>query len=111
MALLGTAFTMEQDFYKGRLLDKFGLDVIIPGESDRMIVHDIIYQELCFGVIKDESKQSYLRIIDQLSQQGAEAIILGCTEITLLISQEDCRVPLYDTTRLHAESAVDFALS
>ncbi|WP_083180339.1 amino acid racemase [Paenibacillus yonginensis] len=111
VALLGTAFTMEQDFYKGRLLDKFGLDVIIPGESDRMIVHDIIYQELCFGVIKDESKQSYLRIIDQLSQQGAEAIILGCTEITLLISQEDCRVPLYDTTRLHAESAVDFALS
>lgn len=111
VALLGTAFTMEQDFYKGRLLDKFGLDVIIPGESDRTIVHDIIYQELCLGVIKDESKQSYLRIIDQLSQQGAEAIILGCTEITLLISQEDCRVPLYDTTRLHAESAVDFALS
>ncbi len=111
VALLGTAFTMEQDFYKGRLLDKFGLDVIIPGESERTIVHDIIYQELCLGVIKDESKQSYLRIIDQLSQQGAEAIILGCTEITLLISQEDCRVPLYDTTRLHAESAVDFALS
>lgn len=111
VALLGTAFTMEQDFYKGRLTDKFGLDVRVPDEADRMIIHDIIYQELCLGIINDESRQSYLRIIDKLSRQGAEAVILGCTEITLLVSQENCKVPLYDTTRLHAESAVDFALS
>jgi aspartate racemase len=101
---------MEQDFYKGRLIERFGLDVIVPNETDRMIIHDIIYQELCLGIIKDESKQSYLKIINSLSQQGAEAIILGCTEITLLISQDNCSIPVYDTTRLHAESAVDFAL-
>jgi len=111
VALLGTAFTMEQDFYKGRLRDKFGLEVIVPGEADRRVIHDIIYQELCLGIIHDASRQSYLRIIQELSRQGAEAIILGCTEITLLISQDDCDVPIYDTTRLHAESAVDFALS
>lgn len=111
VALLGTAFTMEQDFYKGRLRDKFGLEVIVPGEADRRVIHDIIYQELCLGVINDTSRQSYLRIIQELGRQGAEAIILGCTEITLLISQEHCGIPLYDTTRLHAESAVDFALS
>lgn len=110
VALLGTAFTMEQDFYKGRLKDKFGLDVMVPGEADRKLLHDIIYQELCLGIIKDESRQSYLRIINELDQQGAEAVILGCTEIALLISQEDCGVPLYDTTRLHAEAAVDYAL-
>ncbi|MFF2089420.1 aspartate/glutamate racemase family protein [Paenibacillus sp. NPDC058174] len=110
VALLGTAFTMEQDFYKGRLVEKFGLEVIVPDETDRMIIHDIIYKELCLGTINDESRQSYLKIINKLSQQGAEAIILGCTEITLLISQENCDIPLYDTTRLHAEAAVDFAL-
>ncbi|MBU5673980.1 aspartate/glutamate racemase family protein [Paenibacillus brevis] len=110
VALLGTAFTMEQDFYKGRLTDKFGLDVIVPSEADRVIIHDIIYQELCLGIVKDESRQSYLRIINELSRQGAEAVILGCTEITMLVSQELCAVPLYDTTRLHAEAAVDFAL-
>lgn len=109
VALLGT--TMEQDFYKGRLIEKFGLDVNVPNETERKIIHDIIYQELCLGIIKEESKQSYLKIINRLSQQGAEAIILGCTEITLLISQDDCSIPVYDTTRLHAESAVDFALS
>jgi aspartate racemase len=110
VALLGTAFTMEQDFYKGRLIERFGLDVIVPNETERMIIHDIIYQELCLGIIKEESKQSYLKIINSLSKQGAEAIILGCTEITLLISQENCSIPVYDTTRLHAEYAVDFAL-
>lgn len=110
VALLGTAFTMEQEFYKGRLIEKFGLDVIIPNETERKIVHDIIYEELCLGIINEESKKSYLQIINSLSQQGAEAIILGCTEITLLISQDNCSIPLYDTTRLHAESAVDFAL-
>jgi aspartate racemase len=110
VALLGTAFTMEQDFYKGRLIDKFGLDVIVPNEAERLIIHDIIYQELCLGIINEESKHSYLKIINSLSQQGAEAVILGCTEITLLVSQDDCSISVYDTTRLHAESAVDFAL-
>lgn len=110
VALLGTSFTMEQDFYKGRLIERFGLDVIVPNEKERMIIHDIIYQELCLGIINEESKQSYLKIINSLSQQGAEALILGCTEITLLISQDNCSIPVYDTTRLHAECAVDFAL-
>jgi aspartate racemase len=110
VALLGTIYTMEQPFYKGRLAEKFGLDVIIPNESERKILHDIIYQELCLGIINEESRQSYLKIITRLSEQGAEAIILGCTEITLLISQDNCSIPLYDTARLHAECAVDFAL-
>jgi aspartate racemase len=110
VALLGTAFTMEQDFYKGRLAEQFGLDVIVPNETDRKIIHEIIYQELCLGIINDESREAYLKIINSLSEQGAEAIILGCTEITLLISQDHCSIPVYDTTRLHAESAVDSAL-
>ncbi|MCM3271978.1 aspartate/glutamate racemase family protein [Paenibacillus elgii] len=111
VALLGTSFTMEQDFYKGRLTEKFGLEVIVPNEADRKIVHDIIYQELCLGIVNEASKKSYLRIMESLGQEGAEAIILGCTEITMLVSQKDCRIPLYDTTRIHAECAVDFALS
>ncbi|WP_217594676.1 aspartate/glutamate racemase family protein [Cohnella sp. GbtcB17] len=111
VALLGTAFTMEQDFYKGRLVERFGLEVIVPNEADRMVIHDIIYQELCLGIVKEASKQSYINIINRLVQQGAEAVILGCTEITLLISQDDCPIPIYDTTRLHAECAVDFALN
>jgi len=110
VALLGTAFTMEQDFYKGRLTEKYGLEVIVPNEADRTVIHDIIYQELCLGMIHEASKQSYLEIINKLIQQGAEAVILGCTEITLLISQDDCSIPVYDTTRIHAENAVDFAL-
>lgn len=110
VALLGTAFTMEQDFYKGRLIDKFGLNVIVPNEADRKIVHDIIYQELCLGIMNENSKQSYLEIINRLVQDGVEAVILGCTEITLLVSQLDCRVPIFDTTKIHAEYAVDFAL-
>ncbi|SEC02824.1 aspartate/glutamate racemase family protein [Paenibacillus sp. GP183] len=110
VALLGTAFTMEQDFYKGRLIEKFGLEVIVPNEAARKIVHDIIYQELCLGIIKENSKQSYLEIINSLIQDGVEAVILGCTEITLLISQLDCMVPVFDTTKIHAEYAVDFAL-
>ncbi|WP_284639504.1 aspartate/glutamate racemase family protein [Paenibacillus silviterrae] len=110
VALLGTAFTMEQDFYKGRLIEKFGLEVIVPDEAERMVIHDIIYRELCLGIINEDSKQSYIKIINSLSDQGAEAIILGCTEITLLISQDHCSIPIYDTTRIHAESAVDYAL-
>jgi aspartate racemase len=110
VALLGTAFTMEQDFYKGRLIEEFNLEVIVPNEEERKIVHEIIYDELCRGIIKEESKEVYLKIIDSLIKQGAEAVILGCTEITLLITQENCNIPVYDTTRIHAESAVDFAL-
>ncbi|MGO4183974.1 aspartate/glutamate racemase family protein [Paenibacillus sp. TAF43_2] len=110
VALLGTAFTMEQPFYKGRLSEKFGIDVIIPNESERKMIHDIIYEELCLGIINEQSRESYVKIINRLSEQGAEAIILGCTEITLLISQDNCSVPLYDTARIHAECAVDFAL-
>ncbi len=111
VALLGTAFTMEHDFYKGRLIEQFGLDVIVPNEAERKLVHNIIYEELCLGIVKEESKQVYLDIIDQLIEHGAEAVILGCTEITMLISQENCSIPVFDTTRIHAESAVDFALS
>ncbi|WP_129688831.1 aspartate/glutamate racemase family protein [Gottfriedia acidiceleris] len=110
IALLGTAFTMEHDFYKGRLIEQFGLDVIVPNEAERKLVHNIIYEELCLGIVKEESKQVYLNIIDHLIEQGAEAVILGCTEITMLISQENCSIPVFDTTRIHAESAVDFAL-
>ncbi|MFF3024492.1 aspartate/glutamate racemase family protein [Gottfriedia sp. NPDC057948] len=110
VALLGTAFTMEHDFYKGRLIEQFGLDVIVPNEAERKRIHTIIYEELCLGIVKEESKQVYLNIIDHLIEHGAEAVILGCTEITMLISQENCRIPVFDTTRLHAESAVDFAL-
>ncbi|WP_322907109.1 aspartate/glutamate racemase family protein [Paenibacillus campi] len=110
VALLGTAFTMEQDFYKGRLVDTFGLDVIVPEAEERAIVHDVIYEELCLGIINESSKQKYIDIIDRLVDRGAEAVILGCTEITMLIGQTDCRIPVYDTTRLHAEAAVAFAL-
>ncbi|NYT82948.1 aspartate/glutamate racemase family protein [Alcaligenaceae bacterium] len=111
VGLLGTGFTMEQDFYKGRLRDLHGLDVIVPGDDDRQAVHDIIYQELCQGSILPESKQRYLGIIEGLARQGAQAVILGCTEIGLLVKQADTAVPLYDTTRLHVECAVDFALA
>ncbi|KUP25371.1 aspartate/glutamate racemase family protein [Paenibacillus sp. DMB5] len=110
VALLGTAFTMEQEFYKGRLIDRFGLEVVVPEEADRRVIHDIIYDELCLGIINEDSKKKYMDIIDRLICSGAEAVILGCTEITMLISQEDCNIPVYDTTRLHAEAAVDFAL-
>ncbi len=110
IGLLGTAFTMEQDFYKGRLSEKFGLDVIIPDEGDRKIVHDIIYHELVSGIIRDESRAQYRQIIQNLVDQGAQGIILGCTEIMLLVSQEDSAVPVFDTTEIHALAAVDKAL-
>ncbi|XQW86368.1 aspartate/glutamate racemase family protein [Thalassotalea piscium] len=111
VGLLGTSFTMEQDFYKGRLKEKFAIDVIVPNKNDREIVHKIIYQELCLGQIKSSSKQQYLKIIDDLYQQGAQAIILGCTEIALLVNQADTQVPLFDTTAIHAHAAVEFATS
>ncbi|MBY7659483.1 MULTISPECIES: aspartate/glutamate racemase family protein [Vibrio] len=110
VGLLGTAFTMEQDFYKARLVNKFGIGVVIPDESDREQVHNIIYQELCRGEVKEESRDVYRQIIEKLSQQGAEAVILGCTEIALLIQQQHTDVPLLDTTSVHADAAVRLAL-
>ncbi len=107
---MGTKFTMEEDFYKGRLVEKFGLEVIIPNSDDRQIVHDIIYNELCLGEIKETSKNQFKRIITNLVENGAEGVILGCTEIPLLIKQKDVEVPLFDTTKIHAEFAVDHAL-
>lgn len=109
VGLLGTAFTMEQDFYKGRLKDNYGMNVIIPNEYDREIVHKVIYQELCLGEIKSASKIEYLRIINSLAEQGAEAVILGCTEIGMLVNQADTKVTLLDTTQIHAQKAVEFA--
>ena len=111
VGLLGTRFTMDQDFYKGRLTEKFGIDVIVPNQVDQTTVHDIIYKELCLGNIQDNSRQQYLAIIDKLRSQGAQAVILGCTEIALLVQQKNTHVKLYDTTEIHAASAVERALS
>ncbi|RVT49215.1 aspartate/glutamate racemase family protein [Rheinheimera sediminis] len=111
VALLGTRFTMEQDFYKKRLTELYGLEVLVPDEEGRKLVHQVIYQELCLGIVKPESRQQYQQIMADLVTQGAEAIILGCTEIALLVSSEDCAVPLFDTTALHAQKAADYALS
>ena len=110
IGLLGTAFTMEEDFYKGQLQHKYHLDVIIPNESDRKIVHKIIYEELCLGNIQDASRVEYVRIIDDLVAQGAEAVILGCTEIALLVKPHHTDVSLFDTTQIHALKAVEKAL-
>lgn len=110
IALLGTKYTMEHDFYKGRLQSEFGLEVVVPDEADRQTVHDVIYDELCVGVVREESKQKYQQVIERLKAQGAEGVILGCTEITLLIQQTDTDLPVFDTTRIHAEAAVDLAL-
>ena len=110
VALLATRFTMEQDFYTGRLRDVHGLEVLLPDEEERNSVHEIIYHELCVGVIREESKQRYVQIIQRLVEQGAEAVILGCTEIGLLISAEDSPVPVFDTTAIHARIAVEAAL-
>jgi aspartate racemase len=110
VGLLATGYTMEQDFYVGRLRMEHSLDVLVPERADRKIVHDVIYDELCLGVIKDGSRDEYRRIIGKLVERGAQAILLGCTEIDLLISGEDSRVPIYDTTRLHAERAVALSL-
>jgi len=110
VALLGTRFTMEQDFYKGRLKDRYNLKVIIPNEADRQDVHNIIYQELCAGEIKSSSKEQLKATIRRLVSNGAQGIILGCTELPLLIKQDDSPVPVFDTTRIHAEAAVEYAL-
>lgn len=111
VGLLGTRFTMEQDFYKGRLQDRFGLAVLVPDEAGRERVHRIIYDELCLGEIRESSRAEYLAIIEGLAAAGAEAVILGCTEIALLVGDARAAVPLYDTTAIHAEAAVALALA
>jgi aspartate racemase len=111
VGLLGTAFTMEQDFYKGRLERVFGLDVLVPDADDRRVVHEVIYKELVAGEIRTESLMAYREVIARLVASGAQAIILGCTEIMLLVSAEDSAVPLFDTTTIHAIAAVDRALA
>ncbi len=101
---------MEQDFYKGRIAEGFGIEVLVPNESQCDLVHEVIYHELCMGELKERSRQRYLEIIDSLSEQGAEAVILGCTEIALLVQQNHTTVPIYDTTAIHAEEAIKWAL-
>ena len=110
VGLLGTRFTMEQDFYKQRLIGKHGLEVIIPEEKEREDIHGILYNELCLGEIKATSKGVFQKIIAGLEARGAQGIILGCTEIPLLVSQNDYEIPLFDTTTIHARAAVDCAL-
>lgn len=110
VGLLGTGFTMEQSFYKNHISDNYHIEVIVPNAEDRAKVHDIIYQELCLGEIRDESRKSYLEVIDWLRDQGCQAIILGCTEIGMLVKQVDTDIKLYDTTEIHARQAVDRAL-
>jgi aspartate racemase len=110
IGLLGTAFTMEQPFYRDRLVQGFGLEVLVPNEADRRLVHDVIYQELVKGIVRDESRARYRAVIARLIEAGAEAIILGCTEIMLLVGTDDSAVPLFDTTTLHAEAALSLAL-
>jgi aspartate racemase len=111
VGLLGTRFTMEQNFYIGRLEEQFGIKVVVPEQSERDTIHQVIFDELCQGRIEDVSRQRYLAIIDSLYAQGAQAVILGCTEIAMLVSQQDTAVPLYDTTALHVQRAVAWALT
>ena len=111
IGLLGTRFTMEHDFYKGRLVDRFSLDVIVPNREEREMIHRVIYDELCLGIVKPQSRKAYIRCMDNLVQAGAEGIILGCTEIESLVRAEDCRVPLFPTAKIHAIAAVEYALA
>src|SRR5579859_1781397 len=111
LGLLCSNFTMEQDFISGRLSDRFGLEVLIPPEEQRAVVHRVIYEELCAGIIREESLAAYRQIVADLAARGADAVVLGCTEISLLIRQEHTSVPLLDTTTLHAAAAVEFALA
>ena len=111
VGLLATAYTMEQDFYVGRLREKHGLGVLIPEADDRRLVHSVIYDELCLGIVNERSRDQYRRIMAELVERGAEGILLGCTEIDLLVGQDDSPVPVFDTTRLHVQKAVDLALA
>jgi len=110
-ALLATRYTMEQPFYKGRLRDRHGLDAIVPDAGGRELVHRVIYEELCLGVVRPESKRAYLEVVEGLRRQGADGVILGCTEVGMLIGPDDVNLPVLDTARLHAEAAVDAALA
>ena len=110
VGLLATAYTMEQDFYVGRLRDRHGLTVLVPDAADRRRVHDVIYDELCVGIVEPSSREDYRRIMRRLAERGAECILFGCTEIGLLVGPEDSPVPVFDTTRVHAETAVELAL-
>jgi aspartate racemase len=110
VGLLATAYTMEQDFYVGRLRDEHGLGVLVPDGRDRRIVHEVIYRELCVGVTVESSRREYRRIMRRLVERGAECILFGCTEIELLVGPQDSPVPVFDTTRLHAQKAVAVAL-
>lgn len=109
VGLLGTKFTMEQGFYKNRVTEKYGIEVIVPSEDEQNTIHDVIYNELCLGQINNESREKYLETIKNLRSQGAEAVILGCTEIALPVQQQHTQVPLYDTTKIHATQAVKLA--
>jgi len=111
IGLLGTRFTMQEDFYKGKLIYDHGLDVVTPDSEDMQTIDRVIFEELCLGQIRPESKKQYLEIIDHLAKAGAEGVILGCTEIGLLVKPDDCTIPLFDTTLIHAAAAVDFALA
>ncbi|WP_046003394.1 aspartate/glutamate racemase family protein [Pseudoalteromonas rubra] len=111
VGLLGTRFTMQEAFYRTRLADQFGLEVCVPAESCQQRVHDVIYQELCLGKVTDSARQDYIRIIKALQESGAEAVILGCTEIALLIGDADVDIPLYDTTAIHVQSALNTSLA
>jgi aspartate racemase len=111
VGLLGTRFTMEQDFYRARLIERHGLQVVVPDAEGREAIHRIIYEELCLGIVKPESRNQYRAIMQTLIDQGAQAIILGCTEISLLVGQQDSKVPLYDTTAIHAKAAAEQALA
>jgi aspartate racemase len=111
VGLIGTRFTMEQDFYRGKLERDFNLEVLIPEEEQRVIVHNVIYEELCKGIINNASRLAYIQVLKDLENKGAKGIILGCTEIGLLVTQADSPLPLFDTAKIHAKAAVDFALS
>jgi aspartate racemase len=109
-ALLATKFTMEQDFYTGRLRDNFGLDVVVPDQADRALVHQIIYDELCLGRVTDASRQAFVDVARRLAGSGADCLILGCTEVGMLLDESNAPLPIFDTALIHAEAAVDFAL-
>ena len=111
VALLGTKFTMEKDFYSSYISEKFGIEVIIPNDEERIQIHQIIYGELVHGKILDKSREIYKRIIGNLEMRGAEGVILGCTEIPLLISENDVNIPTFDTTSIHAKKAVEWAIN
>jgi aspartate racemase len=109
-AILATRFTMEQEFYTGRLREKFGLDVVVPEEADRALVHKIIYDELCLGIITETSRQAFVEVARRLAARGADCLILGCTEVGMLLDAGNAPLPVFDTALIHAEAAVDFAL-